>query len=74
MMESVHLPKGLIRYSSENQIEKRLPFKLTTRIVAYSGVLLVLLIGLFSALLLRSDVETTVLRTSGNVVSRATRW
>jgi len=65
MMESVHLPKGLIRYSSENQIEKRLPFKLTTRIVAYSGVLLVLLIGLFSALLLRSDVETTVLRTSG---------
>jgi cytochrome c oxidase accessory protein FixG len=65
MMESVHLPKGLIRYSSENQIEKRLPFKLTTRIVAYSGVLLVLLIGLFSALLFRSDVDTTVLRTSG---------
>jgi polyferredoxin len=64
-MERIHLPKGLIRYTSENQIEKRLPFKLTTRIVAYSGVLLVLLIGLFSALLLRSDVETTVLRTSG---------
>ncbi len=65
MMERIHLPKGLIRYTSENQIEKRLPFKLTTRIVAYSGVLLVLLIGLFSALILRSDVETTVLRTSG---------
>jgi len=65
MMAKVDLPKGLIRYSSENQIEKRLPFKLTTRIVAYSGVLLVLLIGLFSALLLRREVDTTVLRTSG---------
>jgi cytochrome c oxidase accessory protein FixG len=65
IMTSVNFPQGLIRYTSENQIEKRLPFKLTTRIVAYSGLLLVLMCGLIAALLLRSDVETTILRTSG---------
>jgi hypothetical protein len=30
-MESVGLPKGLIRYASEDEIEKKEPFKLTAR-------------------------------------------
>ena len=38
---------------------------MTTRIVAYTIVLLLLLSGLTTAMFLRSDVETTILRTSG---------
>ncbi len=67
MMENVGLPTGLIRYTSENQIEKKLPFKVTSRIIGYSALLVVLLIGLIAALFLRSDVETTVLRTAGTL-------
>ncbi|MCC6251725.1 MAG: cytochrome c oxidase accessory protein CcoG [Bacteroidia bacterium] len=65
MMDAVNLPKGLIRYTSENQIEKKKPFKITSRIIVYSALLLLLLVGLISALLVRSDVETTILRTAG---------
>ncbi len=65
MMEAVNLPKGLIRYTSEEQIETREPFKLSFRAKAYS-VLLVALIGVVTALLLlRGEVEANFLRTPG---------
>jgi len=65
MMEAVNLPKGLIRYTSEEQIETRKPFKFSFRAKAYS-VLLAALIGVIATLiLLRGEIETNVLRTSG---------
>ncbi|MGY6560902.1 MAG: cytochrome c oxidase accessory protein CcoG [Luteibaculaceae bacterium] len=65
MMEAVNLPKGLVRYASEEQIEKRQGFKLTTRAKAYSVVLVVLL-GIMSFLLFsRTEMRATVLRTPG---------
>lgn len=67
MMENVGLPKGLIRYDSVEGIESKTPFQLTTRVKAYS-VVLVLLIGVLTALLVtRSDFEATVLRTRGTI-------
>lgn len=65
MMESVGLPKGLIRHDSETGIAQGKKWKPTPRMVAYSVVLL-LLIGVLATLLLtRSDVDTTILRTPG---------
>lgn len=65
VMDGVGLERGLIRYDSEDGITKREPFRLTTRAVAYSAVLL-LLLGIVTILLItRSNVQTTILRTRG---------
>ncbi len=65
IMDKVHKPHGLIRYSSENAIKKKEKFKITPRVIGYSAVLLVLMSVLGALLIMRSDVETTILRTPG---------
>ena len=67
MMESVGLPKGLIRYESEENIEKKKPFKLNARIKGYSAVLFILVGILVGMLFLRNDVEATILRLPGQL-------
>ena len=67
IMLSVGLPKGLIRYASEDEIENKEPFKFTTRMKGYTAVLLIL-IGIFIGMLfLRNDMEATVLRLPGQL-------
>lgn len=65
IMDHINKPKGLIRYTSENSIIKKEKYKITSRIIGYSVILLILLSTLTSLLILREDVETTVLRTPG---------
>lgn len=65
IMDNVGKPRGLVRYSSEAAIASGEKFKITPRIIGYSVVLTVLLITLISLLALRTDTETTVLRTPG---------
>ena len=67
IMEKVGLPKGLIRYASEDEIEKNEKFKFTTRMKGYGAVLTILLGILIGLLFLRTDVETTVLRLPGQL-------
>ena len=67
IMESVNLPKGLIRYASEDNIEKKTPFKLTARIKGYIAVLTILIGLLTGMLFLRNDVEATILRLPGQL-------
>lgn len=67
IMESVNLPKGLIRYASEDNIEKKTPFKLTARMKGYIAVLTILIGLLTGMLFLRNDVEATVLRLPGQL-------
>ena len=67
MMEKVGFEKGLIRYASEDEIVKKEPFKLTLRMKGYIAVLSILLIVIFSMLLLRTDVDTTILRLPGQL-------
>ena len=67
IMESVNLPKGLIRYASEDEIEKKSAFKFTTRMKGYSAVLLILVGVLTGLLFLRTEVETVVLRLPGQL-------
>jgi cytochrome c oxidase accessory protein FixG len=67
IMESINLPKGLIRYASEENIEKKAPFKITPRIKGYVAVLLILTGFLVGMLFLRNSVEAKVLRLTGQL-------
>lgn len=67
MMEAVGLPKGLIRFASEANIEKKEPFQFTQRMKGYSAVLCILIGLLIGMLFLRNDVEATVLRLPGQL-------
>lgn len=65
IMDKVGFDRGLIRYASEEQIAEGKKFHFTTRSIAYS-VVLVLILGLLGSLLaMRSEVETSILRTPG---------
>jgi len=65
IMDKVGFDRGLIRYASEEQIAEKKKFHFTTRSMAYS-VVLVLILGLLGSLLaMRTEVETSILRTPG---------
>ena len=67
MMEKVNLPKGLIRYASEVEISKKEKFQLTTRMKGYIAVLVILTTVMVSMILLRTEVDTKILRLSGQL-------
>ena len=67
IMEGVGLPKGLIRYASEDEIEKKSTFKFTARMKGYSAVLFILIGVLAGLLFLRTDVEAVILRLPGEL-------
>jgi cytochrome c oxidase accessory protein FixG len=67
IMEGVGLPKGLIRYASEDEIEKKSKFKFTARMKGYSAVLFILVGILIGLLFLRTEVEATFLRLPGQL-------
>lgn len=67
IMETVGLPKGLIRYASEDEIEKKTKFQFTVRMKGYSAVLVILIGVLTGLLFLRTDVEATILRLPGQL-------
>jgi len=67
VMDKVGLPKGLIRYASEDEITKKARFVFTARMKGYTAVLAILT-GIFIGMLfLRNDVEATVLRLPGQL-------
>ncbi len=67
MMDSVALPKGLIRYTSEDNIEKKSPFVFSARLKGYTAVLFILVGVLTGMLFLRNPVEATILRLPGQL-------
>lgn len=67
IMESVGLPKGLIRYASEDEIEKKEKFRFTTRMKGYTAVLAILIGILTGLLFLRTEVEAVILRLPGQL-------
>lgn len=70
IMEQVNLPKGLIRYASEDAISKKARFRFTPRLKGYTAVLLIL-IGVFIGMLfLRNDLEANILRLPGQLYER----
>lgn len=64
-MEKVNFPRGLIRYTSYNNIVKEQKLKITPRIIGYSMVFIGLLAIVSTLLLVRKPIDTTILRTPG---------
>lgn len=67
IMDNVGLPRGLIRYASEDEIEKKIKFKFTPRMKGYTAILAILTGILIGLLFLRSDVEASILRLPGQL-------
>ncbi|MCB0472211.1 MAG: cytochrome c oxidase accessory protein CcoG [Flavobacteriaceae bacterium] len=67
VMDTVGFDRGLIRYASEDDIKKGEKFKFNGRIIAYTAVLTVLIGAFVTMLLLRTDIEATVLRIPGQM-------
>lgn len=67
MMEAVDLPKGLIRYASEENIEKKKKFTFNPRLKGYTAVLGILIAVLLGMLFLRSDLDAKILRLPGQL-------
>ncbi len=65
VMEKIDRPKGLVRYDSYTGIVNKKRKIFSPRVLAYSGVLVVLLIVEIFMLATRSDVEALLLRTPG---------
>ncbi|GGI57978.1 cytochrome c oxidase accessory protein CcoG [Winogradskyella haliclonae] len=72
IMEKINLPKGLIRYASEENIETKTRFKLTTRMKGYIAVLIILCGILLGMIVLRNDVEANILRLPGQLYEQKT--
>ncbi|WP_158975442.1 cytochrome c oxidase accessory protein CcoG [Cellulophaga sp. L1A9] len=67
IMEKVNLPKGLIRYASEDEIVKKEKFKFTPRLKGYTAILVILTGVLIGMLFLRNDIEANILRLPGQL-------
>ena len=65
MMEKVNLPKGLIRFASEESIAEQKEHKYSARAKAYTAVLGVLLILMGFLLSERPILDATILRAAG---------
>lgn len=68
IMDKVGFERGLIRYASEEQIKEKKKFTFTPRITAYTTVLGALLSLMFVLLLLRGEIQTTILRAPGTTL------
>lgn len=67
IMEKVDLPKGLIRYASEDEITEKKKFKFTPRLKGYTAVLVILTGVLVGMMFLRNDLEANILRLPGQL-------
>ncbi len=70
IMEKVNLPKGLIRYASEDNIVKKSKFTFTPRLKGYTAVLTILIGVLIGMMFLRNDLEANILRLPGQLYER----
>jgi cytochrome c oxidase accessory protein FixG len=65
VMDKINKPRGLIKFASANGILNRTKFKITTRVVSYS-IVLIILVGVLTILLTnRKDIDVTILRAPG---------
>lgn len=65
IMDKINKPRGLVRYASKNEIETGVRSIFTARSIAYTVVLLLVILLTTILMLNRSDFELTILRTPG---------
>lgn len=66
VMVKTGLPPGLIRYATEDEIEKEIPFKFTNRMKAYSLVLALMVAFLGFLMYNRGSVEAKFIKPAGS--------
>ncbi|MHA3047393.1 cytochrome c oxidase accessory protein CcoG [Riemerella anatipestifer] len=66
VMEKVGLPKGLIRYATEDEIEQGRRFKFTSRMKAYTAVLIALMTFVSFLLYNRGNMEAKFIKPAGS--------
>lgn len=66
VMEKVGLPKGLIRYATENEIEKETKFKFTGRMKGFAVILILLTAFLGYLLYNRGEMEAKFIKPAGS--------
>jgi len=67
VMKKVKKPAGLIRFASEKSISEDQRIKFNARVIAYSLVLLALLVAITYLFTVRGDVETSINRSPGTM-------
>lgn len=67
VMDKIGFPKGLIRYASENQIAKRAPFHFSSRMKAYSALLMILVVAMGFMIATRQTIDTYISRVKGQL-------
>lgn len=65
IMDRVNKPRGLVRYASQEMIEKGTKFKVTTQAYVYAAGLLAIMAGFFFLLSTSGDLHTKLLRAPG---------
>jgi len=74
VMDKMGYPRGLIRYSTENAIERKYPEKkilahvFRPRVLIYGAVLLAVVLALMAALYLRTPLKVDVIRDRATLV------
>ncbi|HQC06112.1 MAG TPA: cytochrome c oxidase accessory protein CcoG [Kaistella chaponensis] len=66
VMVKTGLPPGLIRYATEDEIEKEIPFQFTNRMKAYSFVLALMVAFMGFLMYNRADVEAKFIKPAGS--------
>ena len=66
VMVKTGLPPGLIRYATEDEIEKEIPFQFTTRMKAYSFVLALMVAFMGFLMYNMADVEAKFIKPAGS--------
>ncbi|KAA3610301.1 MAG: cytochrome c oxidase accessory protein CcoG [Calditrichaeota bacterium] len=67
VMDKINKPRGLIKYASYNAIKENNHKLITPRALGYTAVLTALIVLLTTLLVLRSPIETTILRSPGTM-------
>jgi cytochrome c oxidase accessory protein FixG len=65
VMDKINKPRGLVRFDSRNNIEKKTGFQFTPRVIAYIGALVVLMGISIGIIVTRTDVEANIFRSPG---------
>jgi len=67
VMKRVKKPSGLIRFASEKSISEGGKVRFNARVIAYSAVLVGMLVLITYLFTVRGDVETTIIRSQGTM-------
>jgi len=65
IMTKINLPTGLIKYASEENIAEGSKFKINARLIAFTSILIIMLVAMTSFMTNRSDVEVKFLQVPG---------